>query len=71
MQPQDVLPSGRQDLCDGCPNKTVHNGRLVSMCRVEELMSFGDMVTLRPRRPALPSYLKMVDPPPKHASVLE
>ncbi|MBI5894484.1 MAG: radical SAM protein, partial [Desulfobacterales bacterium] len=23
LQPQDVLPSGKQDLCDGCPNKTV------------------------------------------------
>ena len=47
LQPQDVLPSGKQDLCDGCPNKTVHNGRLVSMCRTEEFISFGDMVTLK------------------------
>ncbi len=47
LQPQDVLPSGKQDLCDGCPNKTIHNGRLVSMCRTEEFISFGDMVTLK------------------------
>ena len=47
LQPQDVLPSGKQDLCDGCPNKTVHEGRLVSMCRTEEFISFGDMVTLK------------------------
>lgn len=47
LQPQDVLTSGRQDLCDGCPNKTIHEGQLISMCRVEEYISFGDMVTLR------------------------
>jgi hypothetical protein len=47
LQPQDVLPSGKQDLCDGCPNKTIHNGRLVSMCRTEEFISFGDMITLK------------------------
>ncbi len=47
LQPQDVLPSGKQDLCDGCPNKTIHNGRLVSMCRTEEFISFGDMVTMK------------------------
>jgi hypothetical protein len=50
LQPQDVLPSGRQDLCDGCPNKMIYNGRLVSMCRVEEFMRFGDMVSLQPKQ---------------------
>lgn len=50
MQPQDVLPSGKQDLCDGCPNKTIHNGKMVSMCRVEEFIRFGDMVTLHARQ---------------------
>ncbi len=50
LQPQDVLPSGRQDLCDGCPNKTIHDGRMVSMCRVEEFIRFGEMVTLQPKR---------------------
>jgi pyruvate-formate lyase-activating enzyme len=47
LQPQDVLPSGRQDMCDGCPNKTILDGRLVSMCRAEEYITFGDMVTLK------------------------
>lgn len=47
MQPQDVLPDGRQDLCDGCPNKTYHDGRLVSACRKEEYVRFGGMVELR------------------------
>ena len=50
LQPQDVLPSGKQDLCDGCPNKTIYNGRMISMCRVEEFIRFGEMVDLRPRQ---------------------
>lgn len=49
LQPQDVLPNGAQDLCDGCPNRTVHNGRLVPMCRKEEYLRFGDTVTLKKR----------------------
>lgn len=51
LQPQDVLPSGKQDLCDGCPNKTYHNGTLVSMCRKEEFIRFGDTITLKKRAP--------------------
>jgi hypothetical protein len=47
MQPQDVLPDGRQDLCDGCPNKTYHRGNLVSACRKEEYIQFGDMISLK------------------------
>jgi hypothetical protein len=50
MQPQDVLPSGQQDMCDGCPNKTILDGRLVPMCRVEEYITFGDMVTLKKKK---------------------
>ena len=50
LQPQDVLPSGKQDLCDGCPNKSIYNGRLISMCRIEEYMRFGDMVALHPKQ---------------------
>jgi hypothetical protein len=54
LQPQDVLPNGEQDLCDGCPNRTVHQGRLVPMCRKEEYLRFGDTVTLK-KREALPA----------------
>ena len=50
MQPQDVLPDGRQDLCDGCPNKTYHNGKLVSACRKEEYIQFGDMISLKEKK---------------------
>ncbi len=47
MQPQDILEDGRQDLCDGCPNKTYHNGELISACRKEEYVRYGGMVTLK------------------------
>ena len=50
MQPQDVLPDGKQDLCDGCPNRTIHDGRLIPMCRKEEYLRFGDSVTLKPKQ---------------------
>lgn len=41
MQPHDYLPNGEQDECDGCPNKTYWNGRLVSECRKEDYSLYG------------------------------
>jgi len=41
MQPHDYLPNGEQDECDGCPNKTYWNGRLVSECRKEDYLLYG------------------------------
>jgi len=49
MQPQDVLENGEQDLCDGCPNKTYWQGRLVSECRLEEHLRFGRLLALARR----------------------
>jgi hypothetical protein len=46
MQPLDILDNGEQDLCDGCPNKTYWNGRLVSECRMEEHIRYGRVLTL-------------------------
>jgi len=60
LQPQDVLLSGKQDLCDGCPNKTIHNGQLVSMCRAEEFISFGDMVTFSRKEIKTQDHLKIM-----------
>ncbi len=50
MQPQDVLPNGEQDRCDGCPNKTYWNGRLVSECRMEEYLKYGRLMTMVPKK---------------------
>lgn len=45
MQPHDCLPNGEQDECDGCPNKTYWNGRLVSECRKEDYLLYGRPLT--------------------------
>lgn len=41
IQPVDFMPDGMQSMCDGCPDITVHDGRLVWSCRLEELKEFG------------------------------
>lgn len=41
IQPIDVLDDGRQNMCDGCPDITVWNGKLVWSCRMEEQLNFG------------------------------
>jgi organic radical activating enzyme len=48
VQPVDILPTGEQDNCDGCPNKTYWNGRLVSACRFEEYQIWGAPITIAP-----------------------
>jgi hypothetical protein len=37
IQPINIKPDGSQDMCDGCPDMTVFNDRLVWSCRLEEL----------------------------------
>jgi len=48
IQPCDILPDGRQSMCDGCPDILPYKGRLVWSCRVDELEKFGAFVTLAP-----------------------
>jgi pyruvate-formate lyase-activating enzyme len=48
IQPADVYEDGRQNMCDGCPDMTVWNGRLVWSCRLEEPEKFGDFVQMVP-----------------------
>ncbi|MEE9132368.1 MAG: radical SAM protein [Gemmatimonadota bacterium] len=50
IQPVDVLPDGRQNMCDSCPDMTVWNGRLVWSCRLEEPMQYGTFVQTVPRQ---------------------
>jgi hypothetical protein len=51
IQPVDVLPDGRQDMCDSCPDLTVWEDRLVWSCRLEETMAYGDVVRTQPVSP--------------------
>ena len=52
IQPVDVLPDGRQDMCDSCPDQTVWQDRLVWSCRLEEPLEYGDFLRTRRRSPA-------------------
>ena len=49
IQPIDVLPDGRQNMCDGCPDITVHEGELVWSCRLEERMKYGRWLQTVPK----------------------
>jgi hypothetical protein len=49
VQPVDILPTGENDNCDGCPNKTLWNDRLVSACRLEEYLLYGGPINTVPR----------------------
>lgn len=49
VQPVDILPNGEMDTCDGCPNRTYWNGRLVPACRLEEYQIYGGPFTAIPR----------------------
>lgn len=50
IQPADIYEDGRQNMCDGCPDMTVLNGRLVWSCRLEEPEKFGDFVQMVPKQ---------------------
>jgi hypothetical protein len=50
IQPIDLLEDGTDNMCDGCPDMTVHDGKLVWSCRLEEPRAFGQFVTAVPKR---------------------
>ncbi|UCH65536.1 MAG: radical SAM protein [Ignavibacterium sp.] len=50
IQPVDFLQDGRQNMCDGCPDITVWNGKLVWSCRMEEQLNFGRNVNAFPKK---------------------
>jgi len=49
VQPVDILATGENDNCDGCPNKTLWNGRLISACRLEEYLIYGSPINTVPK----------------------
>jgi hypothetical protein len=50
IQPVNIEADGRQDMCDSCPDVTVHNGKLVWSCRLEEMNTFGAFLQTVPKR---------------------
>jgi MoaA/NifB/PqqE/SkfB family radical SAM enzyme len=51
IQPVNLLEDGRQDMCDSCPDITVHEGKLVWSCRLEEMKNFGAFFQTFPKKP--------------------
>jgi organic radical activating enzyme len=49
LQPMDMLPTGEMDLCDGCPNKTYWQGRLISSCILESYLKFSAPLIALPK----------------------
>ena len=49
IQPVNFETDGRQDMCDSCPDITVHDGKLVWSCRLEEVNQYGDFVQSVPK----------------------
>jgi organic radical activating enzyme len=48
IQPIDFMENGLQNMCDGCPDMTVWDGKLAWSCRLEELKQFGTWVRTIP-----------------------
>jgi len=46
IQAPDLLPDGRADMCDSCPDMTVWNGTLINSCRMDEYRLFGGFVSI-------------------------
>jgi MoaA/NifB/PqqE/SkfB family radical SAM enzyme len=49
IQPVDILADGRMNMCDACPDVTVHEGELVWSCRLEERKQYGGFARGVPR----------------------
>jgi MoaA/NifB/PqqE/SkfB family radical SAM enzyme len=46
IQAPDILPDGRADMCDSCPDITIHEGKFVNSCRLDEYRLFGGFVSV-------------------------
>ncbi|MBP1709276.1 MAG: radical protein [Deltaproteobacteria bacterium] len=49
IQPVNFESDGRQDMCDSCPDITVHDGKLVWSCRLEEMNDHGVFLNSVPK----------------------
>jgi pyruvate-formate lyase-activating enzyme len=49
IQPADLYMDGGMNMCDGCPDITIHEGKLVWSCRLEELFKYGTFMNIVPK----------------------
>lgn len=47
IQPFEILPDGKVNMCDDCPDMCVHEGKLVYSCRLDEYRIYGDLLNVR------------------------
>ncbi len=52
IQAPDLLPDGRADMCDSCPDMTVYDGKLINSCRMDEYRLFGGFLSVVERSQA-------------------
>ncbi len=46
IQAPDLLPDGRADMCDSCPDVTIFDGKFVNSCRMDEYRLFGGFISV-------------------------
>jgi pyruvate-formate lyase-activating enzyme len=46
IQAPDILPDGRADMCDSCPDITIYEGKFINSCRMDEYRLFGGFVAV-------------------------
>ncbi|MBM4456884.1 MAG: radical SAM protein [Chloroflexi bacterium] len=49
IQAPDLLPDGRADMCDSCPDITYYEGQFVNSCRLDEYRLFGGFLSVTAR----------------------
>lgn len=47
VQAPDMLPDGRIEMCDDCPDMCIYEGKLVNSCRLDEHRKFGGLLTAK------------------------
>lgn len=52
IQAPDILPDGRADMCDSCPDITIFDGKFINSCRMDEYRLFGGFVTVKKQEEA-------------------
>jgi hypothetical protein len=52
IQGPDLLPDGRADMCDSCPDMTVYDSKLINSCRMDEYRLFGGFLSVLDRSQA-------------------
>jgi hypothetical protein len=50
IQPIDTMSDGATNMCDGCPDMTVHKGELVWSCRLDERLQHGCLLQAVPKK---------------------